>query len=68
MSTTDESTVSNNPHGRHSFFTQHSLRIAAITKSMLVFAKTGMCPLNTDVFSEKDLVSGEVPVTVVATV
>jgi hypothetical protein len=63
----EESTVSNNLHGIHFFFTLHSLQIATITKSRSVFAETGICSLNTSVFSEEDLVTGEVPMTVVVT-
>jgi hypothetical protein len=41
--------------------------IAAIAKAVSEVAKTGICSLNPDVFSEEDFISGEVVTTATAT-
>jgi hypothetical protein len=43
-------------------------QISVIAKAVSKFAKTGIYPLNPDVFSEEDFISGEVPTTISATV
>jgi hypothetical protein len=49
------------------YSTQLIKEIAAIAKAVSECAKTGIYPLNPDMFNEEDLMSGEVPSTVTAT-